>query len=441
MNDQNGSKTETGEADSHPPSSNSDKNFSQNRVPPTIEGEAHDITPPDDANPPSPVAAETEPGQEAKKVDDDIAAAETVSTAAKEPVRKSGAFRPVAILIGAVAIGGGAYYLWDAYVATTSPPQEQVAETTAPPANLTEAPPKPTPVTPISPQEPPKGADKGPSETAPTPVADESKKIEPPAEAEPAGGKPIAPPATEAGKLAVGEEAQKTASETAAKLVAARSEIERLVQRVEKLEAQLAAPKNGARASLMPRDAGPTNSGDAAARIVVAQSLLTALKQGDDYAAQLAALQNLGTDPSRLARLRAGLSAPTLNQLATDFSALAPKLAAASAPAKPAEEAKASRNSGESILAYLEAEARRLVRVRPAAAPETEASVTQIHKIENDLRSGDLNSALADREKLPANALALSADWATAAQARLDAEAAARAELSDALQNLNRAKT
>lgn len=191
----------------------------------------------------------------------------------------------------------------------------------------------------------------------------------------------------------------------------------------------------------MARDAGAVEAGASAARLVVAQSLLSALRQGDDYSAQLAALQNFGVDPARLAPLRAGLSAPAANQLAASFAALAPKLAAAAAPSNPAEKAKPPQDARSSILGFLSMEAHKLVRIRPAGAPDKDAAATQIDQIEKDLRDGDLAAALSARQLLPAPALALSADWATAAQTRLDAEAAAKAELAQALQALAKTKS
>ena len=86
-------------------------------------------------------------------------------------------------------------------------------------------------------------------------------------------------------------------------------------------------------------------------------------------------------------------------------------------------------------------EAHKLVRIRPAGAPDKDAAATQIDQIEKDLRAGDLAAALSARQQLPAPALALSADWAAAAQTRLDAEAAAKAELAQALQDLTKTKS
>lgn len=431
MSDQNGGKTEAGEAESTPrtsPDALSGSASEENRAQPVIEGEAFDVTPAhgtassesrDSAVSPE---GETDPDHDRNSDSPAEPKKEAGQPAIDDTPSRGGALRPVAILIGAVALGGGAYYLWDAYVATPPATPARIALTPPP------APMEPTP--PVTAPEPPREAATKMPEASPAPVADASKQ----AQANPVESKPAepAPAATQDAK---------TIAEMAAKLAAAQAAVERLTQRLQTVEGQLAAPKDSARASLSTREAGPGNAGDAAARLVVAQSLLTALRQGDDYSAQFAALQNFGGDSTRLARLRAGLSAPTVNRLATDFTALAPKIAAAAAPPKPAEDSAPPQGARESILAYVQTQARKLIRIRPAGAPDKDATALLIEKIEKELRVGDLAAALADRQQLPAPALAVSADWAKLVQTRLDAETAARAELADALQNLTKTKS
>jgi hypothetical protein len=424
MSDQNGGKTEAGEAESTPRTSSdvlSGSVSEENRAHPVIEREAFDVRPAhetassesrDSAASPE---GEADPDHERNADSPAEPKKEASQPATDDSPSRGGALRPVAILIGAVALGGGAYYLWDAYVAT--PP--------APPARIALTPPVAAP-------EPPREAATKMPEASPAPVADAPKQ----AQANPIESKPAEP-----APAARSQDADKTVAEMAAKLAAAQAAVDRLTQRLQTVEGQLAAPKDSARASLSTREAGPGNAGDAAARLVVAQSLLTALRQGDDYSAQLAALQNFGGDSARLARLRAGLAAPTLSRLTTDFTALAPKIAAAAAPPKPAGDSTPPQGARESILAYVQTQARKLIRIRPAGAPDKDATALQIEKIEKELRVGDLAAALADRQQLPAPALAVSADWAKLVQTRLDAETAARAELTDALQNLTKTKS
>ena len=81
------------------------------------------------------------------------------------------------------------------------------------------------------------------------------------------------------------------------------------------------------------------------------------------------------------------------------------------------------------------------MRIRPSGAPDGDEQASRVDRIEKDLARGDLAAALAERAQLPAPALALSAEWAGGAQARLDAEEAAKAELTAALQALTKSKS
>jgi hypothetical protein len=228
----------------------------------------------------------------------------------------------------------------------------------------------------------------------------------------------------------------------AARLASTQAALEQVTKRLQAVEGQLAAPKTESRAELAAREAGPSNAGDVSARIVAAQSLLSAIRQGDDYAPMLTALQNFGGDSDRLVRLRAGLTAPDANRLAKDFAALAPKILADAAPPEPGpQQVGTPKNFGQSVLAFLAIRAEKLVRIRPAGAPDDDETVNRVTRIEKDLARGDLVAALAERAQLPAPALALTANWAAGAQARLDAEQAAKAELAAALQGLSKSKS
>jgi hypothetical protein len=432
MSDQNGGKTEATGPESGPSDTletSASAISRQNRTPPVIEGEAEDITPPrhpeapasEDATPSAELEADPEPNAEPKAEAEPASPMKPAATApADEPARTGGALLPIAVLIGAVALGGGGYYLWNV---TAAPPPKLAA--TAVPEKIAAPPEKPQVIT----------ADQAAPADKAAPVAP------PPKEADVAPARPASENPPPEAKPAANAEADKTLAAMAARLAETQAAVERLALRVQTVESQLEAPKNDSRAALSTRESGPADSGAAAARLVVAQSLLTALRQGDDYTVQLAALQNFGADPARLAQLRAGLAAPTLGKLAAAFATLAPKLAAAASPAKPVEAPPPAQNTRDAVLGFIKTEAGKLVRIRPAGAPDKDAAAIQIERIGDDLRAGDLVAALAARQQLPAPALALSADWATAAQMRLDAEAAARAELAEALQSLTRAKS
>ena len=171
--------------------------------------------------------------------------AEADQPATDNSPRRGGALRPVALLIGAVALGGGAYYLWDAYVATPPAPPARIALTPPP------APVEPTPPATAEKTTPPVAAREAATklpETAPAPAAEASKQAE---------IKPIENKAAETAPDAASPEADKAVADMAAKLAAAQAAVERLTQRLQTVEGQLAAPKDSARATLSTRDAGP----------------------------------------------------------------------------------------------------------------------------------------------------------------------------------------
>ncbi len=430
MSDQQGGQSEKGAK----PESLPDALSGSTRSAPVIRGEAIEVSSSADTEAASAELPKVEPSKESPPEEPDAIAVETQ--------RKDFNWRPLVATAAACAIGVAGYYGWTEWA---SPPPsksmpvvamtpkaldtrpkieenvEASVEKAAPPAVLAppvEAPPAP----PSSPAEEPKRAQ---APVEPEPVA--------PAKGDVVETKPAEAPIEPA--------AEKAVTEMTARFASTEAKLEQLTKRLQAVEGRLAEPKTESRAELEAREAGPSNTGDVSARIVAAQSMLSAIRQGDDYAPMLAALQNFGGDSNRLARLRAGLSAPTAVQLAKDFTALAPKIIAAAAPPAPEAQAKAPHNFGEAILAFLESHAAKLVRIRPAGAPNGDATAARIERIENDLARGNLAGALTERSQFGAPALALTADWAAAAQTRLDAEMAAKAELDAALQGLSKRKS
>jgi hypothetical protein len=279
-----------------------------------------------------------------------------------------------------------------------------------------------------------------PDQVAAQPQALENKPDEPKAvEAKPVEVK-SGEASAESVRTPVAESAaEKALAETTNRLAATQSVLDQVTARLQAVEGQLAAPKTDSRAVAAEREASVSRAGNASARIVAAQSLLSAIRQGDDYAPMLAALENLGGDPERVAVLRAGLAAPNEQGLAKDFAAVAAKTLAAAAP--PAPQAKAPENFAGTVLAFLENRAEKLVRIRPDGAPGDSDAALRIGKIEKDLARGDIAAAMAERAQLPAPALVVTAGWAAKAQSRIDAELAAKAELAAALQELSKSKS
>jgi hypothetical protein len=260
------------------------------------------------------------------------------------------------------------------------------------------------------------------------------------AEAKSVEAKPTEAPADSVGTPVAGSEAEKALAETTNRLAATQSVLDQVTARLQAVEGQLAGPKTDARALTAEREAAAAR-GNASARIVAAQSLLAAIRQGDDYAPMLAALETLGGDPERVALLRAGLAAPSAQDLAKEFAALAAKTLAAAAPPPPATQAKAPENFAGAVLAFLENRAEKLVHIRPDSAPGDAEAAARIERIEKDLARGELAAALTERAQLPAPALVVTAAWAAKAQTRIDAELAAKAELAAAMQELSKSKS
>jgi len=466
MSDQNGKKTEAGEPAVQPEiksaaTAGSEANGTDKSVVHTA-GEADGLSGPspsaENAHPPTeePISTsdlEVDPGSPAPKQSEIPVGPAGL---AERPARKGGALGLVAFLIGVVALGGGGYYLWNAYEAAPPEPAVEIAEKAPTPPAVKNAVPNPpeseakaeagtapsaNEIGMTPPKEPTTAEKTMPETKPPEPAAPPHETAAPNEITATTESKPTEASGQAESRPPKNMEMESALAAMAERLASTNAAIDRLSQRLQAVETQLAAPKSETRASLAERAAGPKNDSGAAARLVVAQSLLTALRQGDDYSAQLAAMQSLDANPERLARLRSGLSAPTVTALATEFTALAPKLIAAAKPTQAPPEGAPPHVAQNSVWTHLEAEARRLVRIRPANAPDQDAAAAKIEAIESDLRSGDLAAALANRQKLPASALAISDDWAMKVQARLAAESAARDEFVEALQNLTKAKS
>jgi hypothetical protein len=174
--------------------------------------------------------------------------------------------------------------------------------------------------------------------------------------------------------------------------------------RIDKIEAALAAPK--------PDTQSPTDT--AAAIAVVADAAKDRLRAGDPLGPDVTALQHLGVDAATLAPLQAVVNgAPTNTALAASFSAVAPHISAASAPAE-------TGSVTDRFLAHLHD----LVRVRHLNETAGDDPQALISQIEAETRRGDIADALAAFDKLPEAARKAAGDWPTLARARQAADAA-----------------
>ena len=167
-------------------------------------------------------------------------------------------------------------------------------------------------------------------------------------------------------------------------------------------------------------------NGDQAARLaVLATSLRLAVERGNGFAAELDDMKSVSKDPRELAPLEpfAASGVPTPAILVRDLSTLVPALMqAASTP--PSE---------GSYLSRLEANAQRLVRIRPVDETPGDEPATVISRIELRSARGDIPGALAEFAKLPPQARAPAEAWIRKAESREAAIALARKISADAL--------
>ena len=189
-----------------------------------------------------------------------------------------------------------------------------------------------------------------------------------------------------------------------------RADMEALEKRVAALETQTKAA----------REAINTNSGnDNAARLAMSAAVLRdAVAVGAPYAAELAAVKALGGNDKALQPLEpfAKDGAPTAQTLAHELAALTPQMLKIAGTPPPSAD----------FLAKLEANAARLVRVRPVNAPQGKDAATVLARLEVDCANDDIAAALADLAELPDNVRAPAEAWIAKAKARQAAVAAAR---------------
>jgi hypothetical protein len=167
-------------------------------------------------------------------------------------------------------------------------------------------------------------------------------------------------------------------------------------------------------------------AGDRSVRLaVIAAGLRAAVERGDSFVAELAATKTLAADPATLAPLEpfASTGVPSAVALARELLALAPTLAQSST-ATP-------RDGG--ILERLQANAEKLVRVRPVEGIAGDDPAAIITRIEARAAQTDLAGALAELAKLPAGSRAGAQGWITRAEARNAAVELSRRFVADAV--------
>jgi hypothetical protein len=202
-------------------------------------------------------------------------------------------------------------------------------------------------------------------------------------------------------------------------------------QKIKALETALATPKVDARAQ-QDRENADQNARALNSKGLVAASLVQHILRGESFAKEVAALENLGVDPAKLAPLQAAAKTgvASVADLADQFAAVAPSLDAPE-PAK----------QDLGLLDRLAHDAQSLVRIHRPGDPNATDIPGRVAAIENALAHSDVAKAYAVWLQLPSDAKARSAQWGAAAKARLDALAAAGVIEADAVTALGKPKS
>jgi hypothetical protein len=201
----------------------------------------------------------------------------------------------------------------------------------------------------------------------------------------------------------------------------ARGEVEALANRVTALEQAAKALETA-----IARRATAEASDDRTVRLAVTAALLQAtVERGDPFAKELAAAKTLAGDAAKaLAPLEpfAVSGVPSASALTRELSALVPALRQASSiPARDG-----------TFLERLQANAEKLVRIRPLDAPGDDPAAI-LARIELRAAQSDLAGALAELAKLPPAARAPAQEWIAKAETRNAAIEASRKYAADAL--------
>jgi len=175
-------------------------------------------------------------------------------------------------------------------------------------------------------------------------------------------------------------------------------------------------------------NSNPVDIGARLAQTVTA--LRDAVVSGVPFVAELEAARALGVDENTLKLLTpfAANGVPTAAALGQELSALIPAMSKAAG----------SQGQGGSFLERIEANASRLVRIRPVGAPAGNDASTVIARIEVESAHADIDAALTDLGKLDAAIRAPAQSWIDKARPRQAALTAARQLVGDATRALGR---
>lgn len=173
-----------------------------------------------------------------------------------------------------------------------------------------------------------------------------------------------------------------------------------------------------------------TSTSDNPARLtLIAAVLRDAVASGLPFATELDRAKSLGADDKTVASLApfAATGVPASAALAQELRALIPAMEKVSDTQAPG-----------GFIARLEANAGKLVRIRPVGAAAGDDRSAVLARIEVAAANGDIGGALADLGKLDGAVRAPALDWIGKAQSRQAALAAARQFAADTLRALGK---
>jgi hypothetical protein len=200
---------------------------------------------------------------------------------------------------------------------------------------------------------------------------------------------------------------------------------------IETLTRRMGALEQGARAAaeeVAKRAAAGAN--DRAVRIAVAaEALRDAVARGEPFAAELAAVKSLGGGGAALSPLEpyASSGLPSNAALGRELAQLVPQMR---------DLAGAAQTREGSFLERLQANAERLVRIRPLEEKPGDDAHAILSRIEIKAGNGDVSGALAEVAKLPPAVRAPAQAWIGKAEARAHAADATRKLAADAFDAL-----
>jgi hypothetical protein len=217
------------------------------------------------------------------------------------------------------------------------------------------------------------------------------------------------------------ETSDAAANQNAAALAALANRVEALEGGTRTLEKTVAS----ARATEQARRDAETSDDHVMRTAIMAAALAAAVERGDPFEAELKAVQAQAPDAGALAPLAdfAASGVPSGGVLTRELASLEPELmrAAAGVP------------SESGFLQKLQANAERLVRIRPVEEVAGDDPAAIMARAQIKAGRGDVPGALTELGTLPATVRAPAQAWIDKAQARTAAIAASRAFAADAL--------